>query len=89
MADYRLSAAAVADLKRIYQYSSETFGATQTEADPWDARRIPKDRSKRRRIASGYFRFRYQSHMIFYTIEQDHIVIQRLLYGRMNFAKWI
>ena len=50
---------------------------------------FPRTGRSAEELRTGYFRFRYQSHMIFYTIEQDHIVIQRLLYGRMNFAKWI
>jgi toxin ParE1/3/4 len=33
-----------------------------------------------------FFQFRYQSHMIFYTIEPDRIVIQRVLHGRMDLA---
>ena len=33
-----------------------------------------------------FFRFRYQSHVIFYTIEPDGIVIQRVLHARMDFG---
>jgi toxin ParE1/3/4 len=37
-------------------------------------------------LRSNFFRFRYQSHMIFYTIEPDRIVIQRVLHARMDFG---
>jgi len=33
-----------------------------------------------------FFRFRYQSHMIFYTVEPNGIVIQRVLHARMDFG---
>jgi toxin ParE1/3/4 len=37
-------------------------------------------------LKPGFSRFRYQSHMIFYTIEPDQIVIQRVLHARMDFG---
>jgi toxin ParE1/3/4 len=37
-------------------------------------------------LRAGFFRFRYQSHMIFFTIEPNQIVIQRVLHARMDFG---
>ena len=37
-------------------------------------------------LKPGFFRFRYQSHMIFYTIEPSGIVIHRVLHARMDFG---
>lgn len=35
-------------------------------------------------LKPGFLRFRYQSHVIFFTVETGRIVIQRVLHGRMN-----
>jgi toxin ParE1/3/4 len=35
-------------------------------------------------LAPGYRRFRFQSHLIFYTAEADHVVIRAVLHGAMD-----
>ena len=93
MADYRLSAAAEDDIQILFQSSQLMFGPRQTDIymtglgrafqnladNPGMGRR--SDDLKR-----GLFRFRYQSHMVFYTIEPDQVVIQRILHARMDFG---
>jgi len=37
-------------------------------------------------LAPGLFRFRHQSHMIFYTAAPDLIVVRRILHARMDFG---
>jgi plasmid stabilization system protein ParE len=37
-------------------------------------------------LRPNLFRYLYRSHMIFYTIGQDEIVIRRALHARMDFG---
>jgi toxin ParE1/3/4 len=84
MADYVFSAAAESDIQAIFLLSEENFGERQTDIylDGLDPRigRTADD------LRPGLFRFPYQSHMIFYTIEPDRIVIRRILHARMDFG---
>jgi toxin ParE1/3/4 len=75
MADYKPSAATTAVLQPIYRYTARTFGSRQAESHAGGLKQ-----------SSGLFRFPYQSHIIFYTIEPTHIVIRRVLHDRMDFA---
>ena len=93
MAEYRLSAAAVADIEAIYLYTDEAFGSRQAEVYVGGLAQafarladFPRMGRSADDLRPGLFRFRYQSHAIFYTIEPDHIVIRRVLHGRMDFA---
>ncbi len=93
MADYRLSDAADADIESVYLYGSETFGTRQAEAYLARLRYVfdmlaefPRMGRSTEDLRGGFFRFRCESHMIFYTVEVDHIVIQRVLHGRADFA---
>jgi len=92
MANYKLAAAAEADVEAIYAYSEQAFGLNQTEkymaglgqlleklAD------IPRMGQNADDLRPGLFRFRYQSHMVFYTIERDHIAVRRILHARADF----
>jgi toxin ParE1/3/4 len=93
MADYRLSAAAQSDIEAIYLYTFDTFGPRQADKylgglDETLQRlaAIPQMGRKADDLRKGLFRYLYQSHMIFYTIEQDEIVIRRVLHARMDFG---
>jgi toxin ParE1/3/4 len=92
MADYRLSVAAEEDILAIFHSSLSAFGPRQTEtymaglgrafqnlADMPGLGRTAED------LRPGLFRFRYQSHMIFYSSEPNYIVIRRVLHARMDF----
>jgi toxin ParE1/3/4 len=93
MAEYRLSGAAEADIEAIYIYTYQTFGAHQAESYALGLKQsferladMPRIGRSAEDLRPGLFRFRYQSHIIFYTIESDHILIQRVFHGRMDFA---
>jgi len=93
MAEYRLSAAAEADIEAIYTYTYQTFGGRQAEIYVSDLKQsferladLPRIGRSAEDLGSGLFRFRYQSHIIFYTIESDYVLIQRVFHGRMDFA---
>ena len=93
MADYQLSTAAEADIEALYEFSRTLFGLRQTDiymegfgrafhnlAQTPGIGRSAKD------LKPEFFRSRYQSHMIFYTIGPGGIVIQRVLHARMDFG---
>jgi toxin ParE1/3/4 len=93
MADYRLSIAAEEDVQGLYQFSQILFGPRQTDIYMEGLGRAFHNLAQTPGMGRGaenlkptFFQFRYQSHMIFYTIEPDRIVIQRVLHGRMDFA---
>ena len=93
MADYRLSVAAEDDLRALYRSSYAMFGPRQTDLYMEGLGRAfqnltqtPLIGRKADDLKVGLFRFRYQSHMVFYTIEPDQIVIQRVLHARMDFG---
>ena len=93
MADYRLSIASEEDVQGIYQFSQMMFGSRQTEIYMEGLGRAfqnlaqtPEMGRSAENLKPTFFQFRYQSPMIFYTIEPDRIVIQRVLHGRMDFA---
>jgi toxin ParE1/3/4 len=93
MAKYRLSDAAEADIEAIYLHTDVTFGAGQAQIYVSGLEQtfekisdLPRMGRSADDLRPGLFRFRYQSHVIFYTIEFDHIVIRRVLHGRMDFA---
>lgn len=80
-------------MEAIYRYSEETFGTYQAEAYSEGLNRtlqlladFPRMGRSAEDLRPGLFRLGYQSHMIFYTIEPDYIMIRRVLHARMNFA---
>ena len=87
MADFRLSERAERDLIEIYDHTEQTFGTYQAEAyhaglahtfallADFPRIGIPVDE-----IASGFRRFRFQSHAVFYTEEPDFILIRAVLH---------
>lgn len=93
MADYKPSAATTAVLQPIYRYTARTFGSRQAESHAGGLKQtfetlaeFPRTGKLAQDLRSGLFRFPFQSHIIFYTIEPTHIVIRRVLHDRMDFA---
>jgi toxin ParE1/3/4 len=93
MADYRLSAAAKQDIRTIYRSSELRFGSRQTEIYMQGLGRALRNLAEMPGMGRSaddlrpdLFRFRYQSHMIFFTIEPSQIVVRRVLHARMDFG---
>lgn len=91
MADYRLSGKADEDLVGIYLYTLDEFGESQADAylysleerfeilagNPAIGRRIEHTRE-------GYRRYEHVSHSIFYRIDEDGVIIMRVLHNSMD-----
>jgi len=91
VAEYRLSLRARADLLDIYAFSEAKFGRYQAEAYHAGFERtfglladFPGIGTSADELVSGYRRFRFQSHYIFYTEETDHVLIRALIHARQN-----
>jgi toxin ParE1/3/4 len=91
MASFRLSARARADLLDIYDYTEATFGNYQADAYHAGLERtfgliadFPLIGQTVDELATGYRRFRFQSHFVFYSDEADHIVIRAVLHTAMD-----
>jgi toxin ParE1/3/4 len=91
VAEYRISDRAKADLLDVYEFTDGKFGRYQAEAYHAGFERtfgllaefpgIGLDSSE---LAGGHRRFRFQSHVNFYTEEPDHILIRALIRVRQN-----
>jgi toxin ParE1/3/4 len=91
MAEYRLSQRARADLIDIYDFTEGKFGAYQAEAYHAGLIRslgliadFPLIGQTVDELASGYRRFRFQSHLIFYTVQPDHVEIRAVVHGALD-----
>lgn len=91
MAEFRLSLRARADLLDIYTFSDSSFGRYQADAYQAGLQRtfglladFPGIGVNSDEIVSGYRRFRFQSHYIFYTEERDHVLIRALIHVRQQ-----
>ncbi len=91
MADYRLSAAADADMANIIEFGILRFGLAQVRqyvseleqhlASLAANRSLGRDASE---VARGLRRFSFGAHVIFYQREDNGILIVRILYQRMD-----
>ncbi|WP_439369137.1 type II toxin-antitoxin system RelE/ParE family toxin [Bradyrhizobium sp. DASA03120] len=79
MAEYRLSERTRADLIDIYDFTESRFGKYQAEA--YYAGLI-RSFGLLADFAAGYRRF--QSHLIFYTVQPDHDEIRAILHGAQD-----
>ncbi len=91
MAEYVLSAKAEQDLTEVYVFSYQKFGESKADAyliglaeclqnlanNPLLGRNIDH-------IRSGYFRYEYISHSVFYKPKRNGILVVRVLHGSMN-----
>ena len=87
MSSFRLSARARADLLDIYDYTEATFGVYQADAYHAGLERtfglladFPLIGQPVDELAAGYRRFRFQSHLVFYSDEVDHVAIRTILH---------
>ena len=83
--NYRLSARAEAELIAIYDNSEAHFGRYQAEAYLAGFERIfglladfPRIGQSADDLASGYRRFRFQAHFVFYSEDGDGVVIRAI-----------
>ena len=94
MARYRLSRLAARDLAEIADYTINTFGIAQARQyrdglhDCFqklaNKPELGRDASE---LAPRLKRYAYQSHMIFYTVQDKSITIIRVLHQRMDFKR--
>jgi toxin ParE1/3/4 len=91
MAEFRLTDRARADLIETYDVTERKFGAYQ--ADAYYAGLIrsfglladfPRIGQAVDELAIGYRRFRFQSHLIFYTIQPDHVEIRAVVHSAQD-----
>ena len=87
MPPYKLSKRAQAKLLDIYERSYEMFGEYQADAYQAGFEKtfellamFPAIGRHADEIRSGFRRYRYQSHYIFYTLEADLIVIRNIIH---------
>ncbi|RKN81072.1 type II toxin-antitoxin system RelE/ParE family toxin [Ulvibacterium marinum] len=92
---YVLSAKAKSDIKSIAKYTLEEFGESQSLRYAQGLKGILGELANNPDLGRRYvavknqmlLRFRFKSHVIFYSINQEGIFIVRVLGGRMDFPK--
>jgi toxin ParE1/3/4 len=91
MAEYRLTDRARADLIDIYDFTESKFGAYQADAYYAGLVRsfglladFPRIGQQVDELALGYRRFRFQSHLIFYTAQPDHVEIRAIIHSAQD-----
>jgi toxin ParE1/3/4 len=91
MAEYRLTDRVRSNLIDIYDFTESKFGAYQAEAYHAGLVRsfglladFPLIGQTADELAAGYRRFRFQSHLIFYTVKPDHIEIRAIVHAAQD-----
>jgi toxin ParE1/3/4 len=91
MAEYRLTQRARADLIDIYDFTEGKFGAYQAEAYHAGLVRsfglladFPLIGQTIDELPAGYRRFRFQSHLIFYTVQPDYVEIRAMVHSAQD-----
>jgi toxin ParE1/3/4 len=89
--EFRLALKARADLINIYAFTDARFGRYQADAYHAGFERtfslladFPGIGISAAELVTGYRRFRFQSHYIFYTEEADHVLIRALIHVRQD-----
>ena len=91
VAEYRLTERARVDLINIYDFSEERFGTYQ--ADAYYAGLIrsfglladfPLIGQTADDLFAGLRRFRFQSHLIFYTVKPNHVEVRAILHASQD-----
>ena len=87
MAEYRVSERARHKLAEIYAHTELQFGALQAEAYHAGFEKLfeliamfPGIGRSSDELRPGYRRYRHQSHYIFYTAGDDHILVETILH---------
>ena len=85
---------AQADVEEIWEYSTQRFGAEQTDAYIREIQRaaqtIAKDPRRGRacdEIREGYRKFSVGSHVLFFRVAGESVVVVRILHQRMDFER--
>ena len=91
MADVRIAAAARRKLFQIYDFSRDEFGQSQADEYFDGLERtfalladFPRIGTPADDLLVGLRRFRFKSHIIFYTEAADHIVVRQILHVRQG-----
>jgi toxin ParE1/3/4 len=94
MSGFKLSVEAVADLVAIGDYGMKTFGLAQAlkyhlalESRFELLAQFPRIGMPSYDLRPGLYRFPYESHMIFFTIETEHIYVVRVLHAKADFKR--
>jgi toxin ParE1/3/4 len=91
VAEYRLTERARVDLIDIYDFSEGRFGTYQ--ADAYYAGLIrsfglladfPLIGQTADNLSTGLRRFRFQSHLIFYTVQPNHVEVRAIIHGSQD-----
>ena len=89
--NYTLSNKADNEVKEIFKYSYMTFGEDQAHIYVHGLENCfenlvenPHLGRSCHSIRAGYFRFEYLSHIIFYTLEPDTVLISRVIHKSMD-----
>ena len=87
MTEFRLTERARANLIDIYDFTESKFGAYQADAYYAGLVRsfglladFPRIGQPADELSPGYRRFRFQSHLIFYTVQPDHVEIRAVVH---------
>ena len=85
------SAAAAKDIETILEQSLVDFGQLRTEKCYESLKRClellsehPGTGTTAERVRAGYRRFTHESHVVFYRVIQDGILVIRVLHRRMD-----
>ena len=91
---YKLSAEAAADLDAIGDYGIATFGLAQAlkyhlalESRFELLGQFPRIGLPTYDLHPGLYRYPYESHTIFFTIEPDHVFIVRVIHAVADFKR--
>jgi toxin ParE1/3/4 len=91
MGRYRLTERARSDLVDIYDFTESKFAAYQVDAYYAGPIRsfglladFPRIGQSADELAAGYRRFRFQSHIIFYTEQPDAVEIRAIIHGAVD-----
>ena len=96
MAKYRFTQRAELDLEAIAEYTIERFGAEKARAYLADFKlcfdRLVENPEIGRRVehlGAGLRRFEQGSHIVFYQVADDGILIVRVLHYRMDVRRYL
>ena len=91
MRELVISERAEADLRKIWHYSFDHWGASQADRylDELDAGMRtcgaePAGGTRQEAVRSGYWSSLVRKHVVFYNFGDDGVLIQRVLHGSMD-----
>lgn len=94
MANYKLSTKAAIDIAEIYEYGIFKFGLNQAqtylkglEENLGVLVSRPELSRKANYISPSLYRFKYQSHIVFFTLAEDEAFIVRILEQHRDFQR--